>query len=79
MPKYLDFDTTKEFRDKMLSRTLDPIYKKSPSPKTFTSSTYSVQQLGDSQNLNLPNVDANRKEDLVNIKKSNISLNMLML
>ena len=72
MPKYLDFDTTKEFRDKMLSRTLDPVYKKSPSPKTFTSSTYSVQQLGDSQNLNLPNVDANRKDDLVNIKKSNI-------
>jgi hypothetical protein len=72
MPKYLDFNTTKEFRDKMLSRTLDPVYGKSPSPKTFTSSTYSVRQLGDSQNLNLPNVDANRKDDLVNIKKSNI-------
>ena len=72
MPKYLDFDTTKEFRDKMLNRTLDPLYKKSPSPKTFTSSTYSVQQLGDSQNLDLPNVDANRESDLVNIKKSNI-------
>lgn len=72
MPKYLDFDSTKEFRDKMLKRTLDPVYKRSPSPKTFTSSTYSVQQLGDSQNLNLPDVDANRKEDLVNIQKINI-------
>ena len=72
MPKYLDFDTTKDFRDKMLNRTLDPVYKKSPSPKTFTSSTYSVQQLGDSPNLDLPNVDTNRDTDLVNIKKSNI-------
>jgi hypothetical protein len=72
MPKYLDFDTTKEFRDKMLKRTLDPVYKRSPSPKTFTSSTYSVQNLSDSQNIDLPNVDSSRKEDLVNIQKTNI-------
>ena len=46
MPKYLDFDTTKEFRDKMLNRTLDPVYKKSPSPKTFTRGPASAMPSG---------------------------------
>jgi hypothetical protein len=48
----LDFNTTKDFRDKMLKRTLDPVYGRSPSPKTFTSTNYSVQNLGDSDWLN---------------------------
>jgi hypothetical protein len=65
MPKYLDFDATKDFRDKMLNRTLNPIYGKSPSPKTFTSKNYSVQSLGDSPNLLLPQVDGNRTNDLL--------------
>ena len=72
MPKYLDFDATKDFRDAMLSRTLNPVYGKSPSPKTFTSSNYTVQSLGDSQNLLLPQVDGNRKNDLSLPQKFNI-------
>ena len=72
MPKYLDFDATKDFRDKMLNRTLDPVYGKSPSPKTFTSKNYSVQSLGDSPNLLLPQVDGNRSNDLLIPQKSNV-------
>ena len=72
MPKYLDFDTTKDFRDKMLNRTLNPVYGKSPSPKTFTSKNYSVQSLGDSPNLLLPQVDGNRPNDLLVAQKSNV-------
>ena len=72
MPKYLDFDATKDFRDKMLNRTLNPVYGKSPSPKTFTSKNYSVQSLGDSPNLLLPKVDDNRTNDLLIAQKSNV-------
>jgi hypothetical protein len=72
MPKYLDFDATKDFRDAMLKRTLNPVYGKSPSPKTFTSSNYTVQSLGDSENLLLPQVDGNRKNDLSLPQKFNI-------
>jgi hypothetical protein len=68
----LDFNTTKNFRDKMLSRTLDPVYGRSPSPKTFTSTNYSVQNLGDSPNLLLPDVDDSRSNDLLIPQKSNI-------
>ena len=68
----LDFNATKDFRDKMLNRTLDPVYGRSPSPKTFTSSNYGVQNLSDSQNLLLPNVDDNRSNDLLTPQKFNI-------
>ena len=72
MPKYLSFDATKDIRDRMLNRTLDPIYGKSPSPKTFKSNDYSVQTLGDSPNLLLPQLDANRSNDLLIPQKSNV-------
>jgi hypothetical protein len=72
MPKYLSFDATKDIRDRMLSRTLDPVYGKSPSPKTFKSNDYSVQTLGDSPNLQLPQLDANRANDLLVAQKSNV-------
>ena len=72
MPKYLSFDATKDIRDKMLNRTLDPVYGKSPSPKTFKSDSYSVQTLSDSPNLLLPQVDGNRSNDLLTPQKSNI-------
>ena len=68
----LDFNTTKDFRDRMLKRTLDPVYGLSPSPKTFTSSNYSVRNLGDSPNLLLPDVDDDRANDLSTPKKFNI-------
>ena len=72
MPSYLDFDTTKVFRDKLLIRTLDPIYGNSPSPKTFKSDDYSIQNLSDTSNLLLPQVDGNRTNDLLIPKTSNI-------
>jgi hypothetical protein len=72
MPKYLSFDATKDIRDRMLNRTLDPVYGRSPSPKTFKSDDYSIQTLGDSPNLLLPQVDDNRKNDLLVPQKSNI-------
>jgi hypothetical protein len=68
----LDFNTTKYFRDKLLKRTLDPVYGRSPSPKTFTSSNYSVQNLSESSNLLLPDVDDNRVNDLSIPQKLNI-------
>ena len=72
MPSYLDFDTTKIFRDNLLSRTLDPVYGKSPSPKTFTSGDYSIQNLSNSPNLLLPQVDGNRSKDLSIPQTSNV-------
>ena len=72
MPSYLNFDSTKRLRDEVLKRTLDPVYGSSPSPKTFTSNQYSIQNLNDSPNINQPDVDANRKTDLENIQRVNI-------
>ena len=72
MPSYLDFDTTKNFRDELLKRTLDPVYGTEPSPKTFTKTNYSVQSLSDSPNLLQPQVDANRPNDLLTPQKYNI-------
>ena len=72
MPSYLDFNSTKKLRDDLLKRTLDPVYGQSPSPKTFTTSNYSVQKLSDSPNLLQPQVDANRKNDLLTPQKFNI-------
>ena len=72
MPYYLDFDSTKNFRDRMLSRTLDPVYGNSPSPKTFNKTSYSEQNLSDLPNLSLPSIDANRQIDLTNIATSNV-------
>jgi hypothetical protein len=68
----LDFNTTKSFRDRLLNRTLDPVYGRSPSPKTFTSSNYIVQNLTDSPNLLLPDVDDNRTNDLSIPQKLNV-------
>ena len=72
MPSYLDFNSTKKLRDDLLKRTLDPVYGKSPSPKTFTSSNYSEQKLSDSPNILQPQLDANRKNDLLTPQKYNI-------
>ena len=54
MPTYLDFDTTKSFRDTLIARTL----QRPNGPQTFTSANYSVQNLND-----LPNVDPGDVDD----------------
>jgi len=72
MPFYLDFDSTKRIRDKMLAKTLDPVYGRSPSPKTFTKQNYIVQNQNEFSNILLPDVDTNRPKDLGDISRSNI-------
>ena len=71
MPSYLDFNATKRFRDEILKRTLDPIYGNSPSPKTFTDTSYSVRTLNEVSNLKQPEVDSNRVSDLTTISTKN--------
>ena len=61
MPSYLNFDSTKSERDKLLAKNL-----KNPSggPQLFTQSSYSVSSQNDFSVLNLPPVDSNRLNDL---------------
>jgi hypothetical protein len=51
---------------------LDPVYGKSPSPKTFTKQNYIVQNQNEFSNILLPDVDTNRPKDLGDISRSNI-------
>ena len=46
MPSYLDFDSTSQFRNSILARTL----QQPNGPQTFTSSAYSVENLNDHSN-----------------------------
>ena len=61
MPSYLNFDSTKSERDKLLAKNL-----KNPSggPQLFTQGSYSVSSQNDFSVKNLPPVDGNRKNDL---------------
>ena len=61
MPSYLNFDSTKSERDKLLSRNL-----KNPSdgPQLFTPSSYSISSQNDFSVKDLPAVDNNRPNDL---------------
>ena len=60
MPSYLDFNSTKEFRDFILNRTLQV----DGGPQDFTASNYDVSGLNSFSNIDQPAVDANRTEDL---------------
>jgi hypothetical protein len=55
MPSYLDFDSTSQFRDSILARTL----QQPNGPQTFTSSAYSVENLSDQPNIDPGEVDTN--------------------
>jgi hypothetical protein len=68
MPSYLDFDSTKRFRDYILSKTLN----KPNGPQTFTQSSYTVQTLSEIPNIDLPEVDFNRSTDLLQTQNSNL-------
>ena len=68
MPSYLDFDSTKRFRDYILGKTLQV----PNGPQTFTKSTYELQNLSDSSNTNPGAVDTNRTNDLIQIKNLNV-------
>ena len=55
MPSYLDFDSTSQFRNSILARTL----QQPNGPQTFTSSAYSVENLRDQANVDPGEVDTN--------------------
>ena len=69
MPSYLNFDSTKSERDKLLAKNL-----KNPSdgPQLFTPASYSVSKQNDYSVTNLPPVDSNRPNDLS--KPSNLNI-----
>ena len=56
MPSYLDFDSTKSFRNKILGKTLN----RPNGPQTFTNTDYAVQKLSDVANKDLDNVEENK-------------------
>jgi hypothetical protein len=60
MPSYLDFDSTKGFRNSILSRTLT----QPDGPQSFNSNSYTYQNLSDSANIDGGDVDDDRKRDL---------------
>lgn len=68
MPSYLDFDSTKRFRDFIISKTIN--YP--DGPQTFNSDNYRVSGLSSYANIDLPPVDNNRENDLLLHKKTNI-------
>jgi outer membrane protein OmpA-like peptidoglycan-associated protein len=68
MPSFLDFNSTKNFRDKILGRTL----QQPNGPQTFTDASYVEHDLSDIPNIQLGNVDTNRINDLNNIQTINL-------
>ena len=67
MPSYLDFDTTKNFRDYILGKTLQ-----SPNgPQTSSSSNYAVQSLSDMSNVDPGTVENNLSQYLVTTQNGN--------
>jgi hypothetical protein len=68
MPSYLDFDSTKSFRDKILSRTL----QRPNGPQTFTSTNYEISNLTDYANIAGGDVLLKRDEELKQTKSINI-------
>lgn len=68
MPSYLNFDSTKRFRDLLINKTL-----KAPNgPQTFTSDNYVASGTNEFSNLDLDNVDTNRNFDLSIPQRTNI-------
>ena len=64
----LDFDTTKKFRDFLISRTLQV----PNGPQSFTSQNYRVGSLIDYSNVDPGAVDTNRQNDLSIPKTNNL-------
>lgn len=60
MPSYLDFTSTKRFRDFLIAKTLN-----SPNgPQTFTEDNYTLNTQSDMANTDPGDVDDNREQDL---------------
>lgn len=72
MPSYLDFDSTKKFRDFIIGKTLN----QPNGPQTFSNSSYSYNNLSSLSNTNPGDVvvnDVMNREDTLN-RTSNINL-----
>lgn len=61
MPSYLDFNTTKNFRDNILKRNLST----TNGPSNFSGNSYLVQNLNDFQVINSDDVEVARDEKLL--------------
>jgi hypothetical protein len=68
MPSYLDFNSTKRFRDFIIGKTIN----RPNGPQTFTSTNYSIQNTNEFSNIDLPEVDANRSNDLTIPQGTNV-------
>lgn len=68
MPSYLDFDTTKQFRDFIIGKTLTV----PNGPQSFTNTTYIIQSTSDMSNVDPGAVDTNRQQDLLHPQTSNV-------
>jgi hypothetical protein len=60
MPSYLDFNSTKRFRDFIIGKTINRLN----GPQTFSENDYSIQNTNEFSNIDLPDVDNNRSNDL---------------
>lgn len=67
MPSKLDFNSTKRFRDFILSKTLQV----PNGPQTFTEDNYTYKNLSDLPNIDPGTVEDNRSNRLTEIKNSN--------
>ena len=67
MPSYLDFDTTKTFRNFILGKTLTV----PNGPQSFTSGTYTMQKTSDMSNVDPGDVETIRPGELVKAQTSN--------
>ena len=68
MPSYLDFDSTKRFRDYVLGKTLN----QPNGPQTFTAGNYPIQNLSDTANIDSGTVEDNRTQMLQFPQTSNV-------
>lgn len=67
MSSYLDFGSTKKFRDSLISRTLNV----PNGPQTFTESDYQIKSFDIKNNIDQKDVDYNRENDLNVLNKYN--------
>ena len=68
MPSYLDFDSTKKYRNFILGKTLTT----QNGPQSFTPDSYSVQKTRDLSNMDLGDVENDRSSVLVKSQNSNV-------
>lgn len=68
MPTYLDFDTTRQFRDAIIAKTLNV----ENGPQTFTSANYVEHSLNDFPDIDPGDVTTNLSSELLRSQNANI-------